>query len=192
MESNNVNKRVHELITSRYSPLAFSHKPVEPEMISALFEAARWAPSSFNEQPWRFIYAVRENRPEFKTMLDCLVEDNRIWAMHAPMLVLSVGRMNFSRYSKPNRYAFHDVGMAVGNLLTQATYMGLVVHQMGGFSVGKAKQNLMIPDGFEPVAMMAIGYHGNVDDLPEELKTKELRTRTRKPLQEIVYPGRMG
>jgi len=192
MESNNVNKRIHELITSRFSPLAFSHKLVEPEKITALFEAARWAPSSFNEQPWRFIYAVRKNRPEFEAMLDCLVEDNRIWAMHAPMLVLSVARMNFSRTDKTNKYAFHDVGLATSNLLIQATFMGLVAHPMGGFSVEKARQNLLIPEGFKPVAMIAIGYHGNVNDLPEDLKSRELRNRTRKPLQDIVYPGTMG
>lgn len=192
MESNNVHEKVHESIASRYSPLAFSDRPVEPEKIRALFEAARWAPSSFNEQPWRFIYAIRENRPEFEAMLDCLVKDNRIWARNAPMLVLSVTRMNFSRTDKPNKYAFHDVGLATGNLLTQATFMGLVAHPMGGFSVEKARQNLLIPEGFEPVAMIAMGYHGNVNDLPEDLKSRELRTRTRKPLQDIVYHGTMG
>jgi nitroreductase len=192
MESNSNSRTVHEFITSRYSPLAFSDKAVEPEKIMALFEAARWAPSSFNEQPWRFVYALRENRPEFDAMLDCLAEGNRIWARNAPMIVLSVARMSFSRNSKPNKHAFHDVGLAVGNLLTQATHIGLMVHQMGGFSVEKARQNLLIPPGYEPVAMIAIGYHGNVDDLPEDLKVRELQTRTRKPLQEIVYPGTMS
>jgi nitroreductase len=139
-----------------------------------------------------FVYALRENHSEFDAMLDCLVEGNRIWARNAPMLVLSVARMNFSRNGKPNKHAFHDVGLAVGNLLTQAAYMGLVVHQMGGFSAEKARQNLLIPAGYEPVAMIAIGYHGQVDDLPEDLKERERKARSRKPLREIIYPGTMG
>jgi len=191
MESNNAYEKIQESITSRFSPLAFSDRPVEPEKIMVLFEGARWAPSSFNEQPWRFIYAVRENRPQFDPMLDCLVEGNRIWARNAPMLVLSVAKMTFSINDKPNKYAFHDVGLATGNLLNQVTFMGLVAHPMGGFSVSKAKKNLLIPAGFEPVVMIAIGYHGNVDDLPEDLKSRELSARRRKPVQDIVYPGTM-
>ncbi len=191
MESNKAFEEIQESITSRFSPLAFSEKPVEPEKIIAMFEAARWAPSSFNEQPWRFIYAVRENHSIFESLLDCLVEGNRIWARNAPMLVLSVAKINFSSNNKNNKYAFHDVGLATGNLLNQATYMGLVTHPMGGFSVAKAKENLLIPEGFEPVAMIAIGYHGNVKDLPEDLRSRELSTRMRKPLQDIVYPGTM-
>lgn len=192
MESNTANENVHASIISRFSPLAFSDKPVEPEKVTALFEAARWAPSSFNEQPWRFVYALRENQAGFEALLDCLVQENRIWAENAPMLVLTVARMNLSRTGRSNKYAFHDVGLATGNFLTQATFMGLVAHPMGGFSVEKAKQNLFIPGGFEPVAMIAVGYHGDVDDLPEELKSRERRVRTRKALQDIVYSGKMG
>ncbi len=191
MESNTVYEGIQESIISRFSPLAFSDRPVEPQKITALFEAARWAPSSFNEQPWRFIYALQENRPQFDSLLDCLVEGNRIWARNAPMLVLSVARMTFSSNDKSNKYAFHDVGLATGNLLNQATFMGLVAHPMGGFSVSKAKENLLIPEGFEPVAMIAIGYHGNVYDLPQVLRSRELSPRTRKPLQEISYAGTM-
>lgn len=192
MEIRPNSEMVHEFITLRRSPVAFSEKPVEPEKIRALFEAARWAPSSFNEQPWRFIYAVRENHIEFNRLLDCLVEGNRIWARNAPMLVLSIARRNFTYNNKPNKHAFHDVGLAVGNLLTQATATGLMVHQMGGFSVEKAKKDLSIPGSYEPVAMIAIGYHGNVDDLPEDLRSRELQPRVRKELEEIVFPGKMG
>ena len=191
MENNKAYEKIQESITLRFSPLAFLDKPVEPEKVIALFEAARWAPSSFNEQPWRFIYALRENHSQFNSLLDCLVEGNRIWARNAPMLVLSVARMNFSGNKKYNKYALHDTGLATGNLLNQATYMGLVTHPMGGFSVTKAKENLWIPEGFEPVVMIAIGYHGNVNDLPEDLASRELSTRIRKPLQDIVYPGTM-
>ena len=192
MESKESHEKVHESIILRYSPIAFSDRPVEQEKITALFEAARWAPSSFNEQPWRFIYALRENQTEFESLLDCLVQENRIWARKAPMLVLTAARMNVTRTGRPNKYAFHDVGLATGNFLIQATFMGLAAHPMGGFSVEKAKQNLLIPEGFEPVAMIAVGYHGDVDDLPEELKSMERRERTRKAMQEIVYSGKMG
>lgn len=183
--------KVHESIISRFSPFAFSNKPLEPEKIVALFEASRWAPSSFNEQPWRFIYALCENQSAFDALLGCLVKENRVWAKNASMLVLTVAKMNFSRTGKLNKYAFHDVGLATSNMLTQATFMGLVTHPMGGFSAKKAKQNLLIPEGFEPVAMIAVGYHGDFDDLPDELKSKELRDRTRKPQQDIVYSGKM-
>jgi len=191
MESNTNSGLVHEFITSRRSPLAFSEKQIEPEKINVLFEAARWAASSFNEQPWRFVYAVREESNEFNLLLDCLVEGNRIWARNAPLLVLSIARMNFTYNDRPNKHAFHDVGLAVGNLLTQATSMGLMVHQMGGYSPEKAKRNFSIPDGYEPVAMIAIGYPGNIDDLPEDLKKRELQPRKRKLLDEIIFRGKM-
>jgi nitroreductase len=182
---------VSEIILSRRSPVAYSDRSVEPEKINTLFEAARWAPSSYNEQPWRFAYAVKEDPDEFRLFLDTLMEGNRVWAKNAPMLVLSLARMEFARNNRPNRHAFHDVGMAVGNLLIQATAMGLVVHQMGGFSLEKAKHNLSVQDGYEPVAMMTIGYQGKMDDLPEDLKSRELQPRIRKPLDELVYKGRM-
>ena len=98
-----------DVISNRRSPLAYASKPVEPEKIGALFEAARWAPSSYNEQPWHFIYAVQEDQDEFQLFLDCLLEGNRVWAKDAPLLVLSVARMNFARNNRANRHAFHDV-----------------------------------------------------------------------------------
>ncbi|UCG28971.1 MAG: nitroreductase family protein [Bacteroidales bacterium] len=179
--------QIHDIISSRRSPVAFSDRKIEPEKIAGLFEAARWAPSSYNEQPWRFIYAVRENLPQFTAMLDCLVEANRIWARNAYLLVLSIARMVLSRDGKPNRYAFHDVGLAVGNLIAQASSMGLMVHQMGGYSTDKARDVLAIPREFEPVAMIAIGYPGNIDELPEDLRRRELQPRVRRDLSEIVF-----
>ena len=182
---------IHNDISARRSPLAYSNIPLEPEKIYALFEAARWAPSSFNEQPWRFIYALKEDPAEFETLLDSLIEGNRVWAKNAPMLVLSIARMVFSRNGRPNKHAFHDVGLSVGNLLLQATSMGLMVHQMGGFSIEKVKQGLAIPEGFEPVAMMAIGYPGNVEELPEDLRSREMQQRVRNPLEKFVFKGKM-
>lgn len=183
--------QIHNDISARRSPLAYSDTPLEPEKINALFEAARWAPSSFNEQPWRFIYALKEDPTEFESFLDCLMEGNRVWAKNAPMLALSVAHMVFTRNSKPNRHAFHDVGLAVGNLLLQATSMGLMVHQMGGYSIEKVRQSLSIPEGFEPVAMMTIGYPGNIDELPEDLRSRELQQRVRNPLEKMVFKGKM-
>jgi len=187
MNLNSKSVQIHRILASRRSPISFSNRKVHPEQIASLFEAARWAPSSFNEQPWRFIFATRGNIPHFNRMLDCLVEENRVWAKNAYMLVLSVARMNLTRNDKPNRYAFHDVGLSVGNLLAQATLMGLMVHQMGGYSLEKTRNALSIPDGFEPVAMIAIGYPGNVEDLPEDLRKRELQPRVRRDLIETVF-----
>lgn len=178
---------INELIKKRYSPLAFDKKPVEEVKIQRLFEAARWAPSSRNEQPWRFVYSTSNNRSAFGKMFDCLADGNKVWAKTAPLLILSVA-CTFSSYNgKPNFYALHDTGMAVANLLIQATDMGLYVHQMGGFDKNMARRNLNIPDKYEPVAMMAVGYKGDPDDLPDDLQKRENAVRTRKALNEIVH-----
>jgi nitroreductase len=182
---------IHELIAVRRSPRAFSGQPVEPEILQALFEAARWAPSSFNEQPWRFIYAAKDMPEEYSTLLDILSERNRQWAHSAPVLLLSIAKDTFTRNEKPNRHAFHDVGLAMGNLTLQATASGLYVHQMAGFDREKARETLQIPEGYEAVAMAAIGYPaGDPGDLPEPLKSLENAPRTRKSLEEIVYAGK--
>ncbi len=178
---------INELIEKRYSPLAFDSKPVEEVKILKLFEAARWAPSSRNEQPWRFIYATREESDAFNNMYDTLAEGNRVWAKNVPLLILSVAARNSSFNGKPNYYAMHDTGMAVGNLLVQATDMGLYVHQMGGFDKEMARENLGIPDGFDPVAMIAVGYRGRTDDLPADLQKREKAERTRNELSEFVF-----
>ena len=178
---------INELLEKRYSPLAFDQKAVEEVKIMRLFEAARWAPSSRNEQPWRFIYATRDNNEAFQAMVDCLFEGNKIWAKNVPLLILSLAKSVSSFNGKPNPYALHDTGMAVGNMLVQATDMGLYVHQMGGYDKEMARNNLSIPGEYEPVAMIAIGYHGKVDDLPEELQKREKAERTRMPLDKIIF-----
>jgi nitroreductase len=178
---------INELIEKRFSPLAFDKKAVEETKIKRLFEASRWAPSSRNEQPWRFIYATRDDGPAFENMLSTLAEGNRIWAQNVPLLILSIARVNSSFSAKPNYYAMHDTGMAVCNLLVQATEMGLYVHQMGGYDKKMARQNLGIPDGYDPVAMIAVGYRGNLNDLPEDLQKREKAHRTRLPVDEIVF-----
>jgi len=178
---------INELIEKRFSPLAFDKKAVEETKIKRLFEAARWAPSSRNEQPWRFIYATRDDGPAFENMLSTLAEGNRIWAQNVPLLILSIASVYSSFSGKPNYYAMHDTGMAVCNLLVQATEMGLYVHQMGGYDKKMARQKLGIPEGYDPVAMIAVGYRGNLNDLPEDLRKREQARRTRLPVDEIVF-----
>ncbi|NIR48805.1 nitroreductase family protein [candidate division KSB1 bacterium] len=185
----NTNYPVVDLIKKRWSPRAFSERMVEEEKLLSLLEAARWAPSSFNEQPWRFIVATRDNQAEFEKLLGCLVEGNLKWAKDAPVLMLTIAKLRFSRNDKPNRHAFHDVGLAVGNLVIQATALGLFVHQMAGIHVDKARETYTIPEGYEPVAGIAIGYHGEPESLPEKYQKSEEAERTRKPLSELVFAG---
>ena len=183
---------IHELIRRRWSPRAFADRPVEPEKLLSLLEAARWAPSSSNEQPWSFIVATRDDRAAYDRLLSCLVEFNVQWAARAPVLMLSVAKLKFDSNGKPNRHAFHDVGLAVGNLLMQATALDLVVHQMAGFDVQKARELFQIPPGYEPCAAIALGYLGKPDSLPEPLRARELAPRFRKPLGEFVSTERWG
>ena len=184
--------QIHELLAQRWSPRAFLSRPVEPEKLRSLFEAARWAPSSYNEQPWAFILATQQEPEAFAKMLDVLVEGNRVWAKTAPVLLLSVAELQFARNAQRNRHAFHDVGLATANLMTQATALGLAVHAMAGFDVEKARQAFGIPPGWEPVAAIALGYLGEPELLPEKLRERERAPRTRKPLDEMVFARRWG
>ena len=149
---------VHSLIERRWSPYAFADKPVDPADLHSLLEAARWAPSSFNEQPWRFIVATRDDPEIFQRLLDCLVPGNREWAGKVPVLMLSVAAMSFTKNGKPNRHALHDVGLASAMLALQATNIGLAVHFMAGFDGNKARESFAIPDDFEPAAAIAVGH----------------------------------
>ena len=183
---------IHDLFKRRWSPRAFSDQPVEAETLRRLFEAARWAPSSNNEQPWRFIVATKDRETEWNRLLACLVEGNRKWAYLAPALILSVASLNFQDDATPNRHAFHDTGMAVENLVLQATALGLATHQMAGFDVEKARADLKIPSGFEPVAMIAVGYPGDLAFLPDRLRERELQPRSRQPISEWTFSGQWG
>jgi nitroreductase len=178
---------VHPLLAERRSPRAFSSRPVEPERLGSLMEAARWAPSCMNEQPWSFIVATAQNKLEFERLLSCLVEFNVEWAQHAPVLMLSVARLTFKSNGKPNLHAFHDVGQAIANLTFQATALGLGVHQMAGFDIEKARHEFSIPPGHEPVGVVAIGYPGSPANLPDKLRQKELAPRKRKPVKDFVF-----
>lgn len=180
---------VNELIKSRWSPRAFDSQPVEEEKLEAILEAARWAPSAMNEQPWRFIYATKDNPEAYEKLLSCLVEANQVWAKNAPVLLLSVAKTHYSSFDQKNGHAWHDVGIATANMALQATELGLYMHMMGGFSADAAREMLNIPDGFEAVTMIALGYKGEPETLPPPLKEREEAPRNRKPLQELVFNG---
>jgi nitroreductase len=173
------------VLAERWSPLAFSSRPVEEDKLKRIFEAARWAPSSSNEQPWIFIVA-RHGTEGFARMADCLVEGNW-WARNAAVLALSVARMTFARNGQPNRHGMYDTGAAVANLLTQAGVEGLMVHQMAGYDAEKAQAVLQIPEHHVLCAMMAIGYYGDHAALPEKSRLREEAPRQRKPQSEFVF-----
>src|SRR5438477_6293500 len=168
---------IEEILRRRWSPRAFSNRNVEAVKLLSLFEAARWAPSSFNEQPWSFIVATKENPEEHAQLLNCLMEKNQQWARLAPVLMVSIARLNFEKTGKPNRHAFHDVGLAMGNLLVQATVLGLFVHQMAGFSVDKVREVYQVGEGFDPVAAIALGYPAEPEVLPEAFREQEAGPR---------------
>jgi nitroreductase len=182
---------VHDLIRNRWSPRAFSGKPVDRETLASLFEAARWAPSSSNEQPWAYLVATKDNPEDFAKMLSVLVEFNAGWARSAPVLILAASRLNFPN-GNPNRNAFYDTGAATALLSVEATARGLALHQMAGFDPAKAKQVFEIPADCEAIAAIALGYPGDPNSLSQKLQDRENAPRTRKPLTEFVMSGRWG
>ncbi len=183
---------IHDLLRRRWSPRAYSSRRVEPAHLGSLLEAARWGASCFNQQPWNFVVTTQDEPEFFNQFLNCLVESNRAWAQRAPVLMLSVAKLTFDEGGQPNRHAWHDVGFAMGNLCVQATALGLVVHQMAGFDPVKAREAFQIPDGYEPVAAIALGYQDDPAVLSERLQTKERAPRTRKPLTSFVFGGKWG
>ncbi|MBC7808789.1 MAG: nitroreductase family protein [Akkermansiaceae bacterium] len=187
---------VLEPIRERWSPYAFDReKPVEPAKLLSCFEAARWAASSQNEQPWAFVAGDRDNAPEsWRTLFGLLVDGNKTWAKNAPVLILSVVRLHFEKDGKVNPTALHCVGLAVQNFVLQSVALGLSVHQMGGYDREKAREVLGIPDTHAPVAVIALGYEapsGSLDD-PKLRDRNDNPERTRKPLKEFVYSGASG
>jgi nitroreductase len=183
---------IHEVIRRRWSPRAFLDSPVEPDKILSLFEAARWAASGSNEQPWAFLVATRDDRENYAAMLAVLVEFNRGWADKAPVLILTLAHTQFEKDGRPNRHGPYDLGQAAANLALQATALGLEAHQMAGFNVQAARESFHVPDGWEPMSVIALGYPGNADSLPEKLREREMSQRTRKPLESFVFSGSWG
>ncbi len=177
---------VHDLVARRWSPRVFADRPVPEAALHGVLEAARWAPSSFNEQPWRLIVATRDNARDYQRLLACLAPANQAWAKSAPVLMITVAAMAFERNGKANRHAYHDVGLASAQLALQATDLGLSVHFMAGFDADAVRATFAVPEGFEPVAAVALGYAEDPDALTDEQRAAEYGPRHRKPLAAVV------
>ncbi len=176
-------------IAQRWSPYAYdASRPVEREKLLACLEAARWAASSYNEQPWSFIIATQQQPAEFARMLQCLAEPNQPWARHAPVLMLTVAARNFTRNNKPNRVAEHDVGLAIGNLAIQASALGLQAHQMAGIEPAKIRASYSVPEGYDPVTAVALGYPAATHS-DAELLQRDAGARARKKFADFVFAG---
>src|ERR1700689_5796074 len=152
---------IHDLIRHRWSPRAFDARTVEPEKLRGLFEAARWASSSYNAQPWYFIVATKDDPENYAKVLSTFVEFNQSWAKNAPVVAISVALPKMPHDGSPNRHPFHNVGQASANLSLEATSLGLQVHQMAGIDPEKARQVFGIPEHFEAVAGIALSYPGD-------------------------------
>ncbi|HEY5551116.1 MAG TPA: nitroreductase family protein [Opitutaceae bacterium] len=183
---------IHELLSKRWSPYAFADRPVADGDLQSLFEAARWAASSYNEQPWTYFVASRETPLEFERLLSCLVLANQAWAKAAPVLVLGVVSMKFAKNRTDNRAAVHDLGLASANIVTEATARGLSVHQMIGILPEKARELYRIPQYSEAWTAMAIGYAADADAITGDLRARDLAPRTRKPTSAFVFAGSWG
>ena len=177
---------VEELILKRWSPRTFADKPVSPADLTKIFTAAGWAASSSNEQPWRFLVG-HQGDPTFAKILDALVEFNQMWAKGAAVLVLSVGKKTFTKNGSPNGWALHDVGAASATMALQAVALGIHTHGMAGFDKDKARANFAFPVDFEPGAVWAMGYLGELSALPENFQAMEQTPRVRKSLDEFVF-----
>jgi len=187
-------KPIHDLLARRWSPRAFDpNRPVSRDQLKVLLEAGRWAPSCNGDEPWRFlIWDKGRDAAGWQKAYDCLSENNKKWVKNVPLLMLSCAGSNFEATGKPNRWTQHDTGAASVSMALQAVAMGLVVHQMGGWDVEKARAAFAIPADYTPMAMIAVGYQATPDILDEETKAKELRPRARKPIAERFFEGGWG
>ena len=184
---------IHSSIQNRKSVRFFSEKTITKEILTLLFEAARWSPSCFNEQPWRFIYTLQKENPDgYGKILDCLATANQSWASNAPLLLIACTKTNFTYNNRPNTHSVYDVGQSMAILSIQAEVLGLSVHQMAGFDPKQAEELLSIPDGFRAITAAAAGYPANLDDLPSKIQAKESEPRKRHPLQDCVFEGKWG
>ncbi|MCC9601385.1 nitroreductase family protein [Stieleria sp. JC731] len=193
MTTNPTRHSVIDSVANRYSAYRFSPKPVPTDLLKQCFEAAAWAASSFNEQPWRFIVATRSDSEDFQKMLSCLMEANQSWAANAGALVLTAYRSKFTQNDNPNRVALHDLGQAAAHFALQATALGLQVHQMGGINLSQIRTEYQIPEPFEPATAIAIGYpdlDAATDPNNQKLQDRERAARVRKPLSELLFQGK--
>ena len=188
------NVPIHELLARRWSPRAFDPKrPVSREQLKVLLEAGRWAPSCNGDEPWRYLIWDKSRDPAgWQKAFDCLNENNKKWVKNVPLLMLSCGGSTFEATGKPNRWTQHDTGAASVSMALQAAAMGLIVHQMGGWDVDKARAAFDIPAEYTPMAMIAVGYQTGPEILDDETKAKEMRPRARKPIAERFFEGGWG
>lgn len=195
MSVNPVSGPVLDAIANRWSPYRFEPRELEDEKLRLCLEAARWAASSFNDQPWSWLIARRQDRESFERMISCLMEGNRPWAQNAGVLMLSACRTSFEHNGKPNRMALHDLGQAAAHMALQATALGLQVHQMAGVNRSVVRQQFQIPEGFEPQTAIAIGYPDRsqpVNQQDREWSERESGSRRRKDLSEFSFAGTWG
>jgi nitroreductase len=185
---------INDLLARRWSPRAYdAGRTVTREQLLTLLEAGRWSPSCNGDEPWRYLIWDRARDPEgWQKAYDCLSDNNRKWCKNVPVLMLSCAGSIFGHTGKPNRWTQHDTGMATLSMALQAVDMGLILHQMGGFDVDKARAAFDIPPEYTPMAMIAVGYQAEPDVLDEETKQKELKARARKPVEERFYEGGWG
>ena len=192
---NPTQRPVLDAIQNRFSPYRFEPREVEDDKILTCLEAARWSASSFNDQPWSWIVARRQDTTHFETMVGCLMEANQDWARHAGVLIITVNRTTFRRNNSPNRVAIYDLGQASAHLALQATQLGLQVHQMGGINLSRTRQEYQIPEDHQPQTAIAIGYPNLSHPVQEEAKSlqaRELRARQRMSLAEQTFVGKWG
>jgi nitroreductase len=182
---------VNELLLKRWSARAFSDQPITPDTLNTLFEAASWAASSMNEQPWIYLYAHRQDTENFQRFHDCLMPGNQLWAQNAAVLVLSLARKNFLGNGKPNRHSLHDVGAANTTLLLQAAHEDIYGHMMGGFDMARTIETFHLPENIEPACFIALGHLSHPDTLDEPFRSRELAPRSRKSLDEIVFENKL-
>jgi nitroreductase len=183
------NHPIHELISQRWSPYGFADRPVAESDLAALFEAARWAASSYNEQPWRYLVARRSEQEAFERLLSCLVEANQAWAKAAPVLALGIASTRFARNDRPNKAALHDLGAASAQLTFEASHRGISVHQMIGIDPERAREVYSLPEGVEALTGLAIGYAESPERLPDPFRERDTTPRTRRALEEFVFEG---
>lgn len=180
---------IEGLLARRWSPCAFAERDVAADDLAGILEAARWAPSAYNEQPWRYLLARRSDPEAFAKLLSCLVEGNQVWAKHAPVLLIGIAITTFARNGKPNRAAAHDLGLAAGNICVEATARGLFVHQMIGIVPERVRELYGLPEEAEPLTAIAIGHLGEGSDLPPPLQQRDRSPRARRPVTEFVFEG---
>lgn len=188
----NTSRPLIDEIRRRWSPRAFDpDRDIDPETLTTLLEAARWAPSSFNDQPWRYLVFDRSD-PQARAKAEACLFDGNSWARNAAVLIISAGARTSSRTGRPNRFVLHDTGMATMNLILQAISHGLVSHQMGGYDRERARAEFDIPEEFELASMIAIGYAGDPASLPPEVGEREAAPRQRSQISDFVFAGAWG